>query len=64
MDSVRWVVDGSVWTSAGVSAGMDMALAFVLHQFGRAAADDLAAKMEYDGSFLDGSQDHWDSAST
>jgi len=25
----RWVVDGRVWTSAGVSAGIDMALAFI-----------------------------------
>ncbi|KAJ7177787.1 class I glutamine amidotransferase-like protein [Mycena filopes] len=27
----RWVVDGNVWTSSGVSAGADMALAFVEH---------------------------------
>ncbi|KAJ7165338.1 class I glutamine amidotransferase-like protein [Mycena filopes] len=27
----RWVVDGNVWTSSGVSAGSDMALAFVEH---------------------------------
>lgn len=38
---------------------MDMALAFVLEQFGRAAADDLAANLEYDGNYLDGSKDHW-----
>ncbi|KAJ7030803.1 class I glutamine amidotransferase-like protein [Mycena alexandri] len=27
----RWVVDGNIWTSSGVSAGADMALAFVEH---------------------------------
>ncbi|KAJ7439695.1 class I glutamine amidotransferase-like protein, partial [Mycena galericulata] len=27
----RWVVDGNVWTSSGVTAGADMALAFVEH---------------------------------
>ncbi|KAJ7026757.1 class I glutamine amidotransferase-like protein [Mycena alexandri] len=27
----RWVVDGNVWTSSGVAAGADMALAFVEH---------------------------------
>ncbi|KAJ7282639.1 class I glutamine amidotransferase-like protein [Mycena rebaudengoi] len=30
----RWVVDGNVWTSSGVSAGGDMALAFVEHLAG------------------------------
>ncbi|KAH8916329.1 class I glutamine amidotransferase-like protein [Atractiella rhizophila] len=27
----RWVVDGNVWTSSGVTAGADMALAFAEH---------------------------------
>ncbi|KAJ7726961.1 class I glutamine amidotransferase-like protein [Mycena metata] len=27
----RWIVDGKFWTSSGVSAGADMALAFVEH---------------------------------
>ncbi|KAJ7628759.1 class I glutamine amidotransferase-like protein [Roridomyces roridus] len=30
----RWVVDGNVWTSSGVSAGSDMALAFLEHLAG------------------------------
>ncbi|KAJ7918138.1 class I glutamine amidotransferase-like protein [Mycena leptocephala] len=30
----RWVVDGNVWTSSGVSAGADMALAFLEHLAG------------------------------
>ncbi|KAJ6562420.1 class I glutamine amidotransferase-like protein [Mycena capillaripes] len=27
----RWVVDGKIWTSSGITAGSDMALAFVEH---------------------------------
>ncbi|KAJ7057941.1 class I glutamine amidotransferase-like protein [Mycena amicta] len=34
----RWVVDGNVWTSSGVSAGQDMALAFVEHLTNAAVA--------------------------
>ncbi|KIY67086.1 class I glutamine amidotransferase-like protein [Cylindrobasidium torrendii FP15055 ss-10] len=30
----RWVVDGKFWTSSGVSAGSDMAMAFVEHLVG------------------------------
>ncbi|GJJ13710.1 hypothetical protein Clacol_007966 [Clathrus columnatus] len=34
----RWVIDGNVWTSSGVAAGSDMALAFLEHLFGRELA--------------------------
>ncbi|MEM9074566.1 MAG: helix-turn-helix domain-containing protein [Myxococcota bacterium] len=37
-----WTHDGSVWTSAGVSAGIDLALALVEHDFGREVALDVA----------------------
>ncbi|KAJ7866453.1 class I glutamine amidotransferase-like protein [Mycena olivaceomarginata] len=30
----RWVIDGNVWTSSGVAAGSDMALAFLEHLAG------------------------------
>ncbi|KAF8598674.1 class I glutamine amidotransferase-like protein [Ceratobasidium sp. AG-I] len=30
----RWVVDGTTWTSSGVTAGMDMAYAFMTHLVG------------------------------
>jgi transcriptional regulator GlxA family with amidase domain len=40
-----FVVDGNVWTSAGVTAGIDMALALVEADFGRAAADSIAASL-------------------
>lgn len=43
----RWVVDGNVWTSSGVSAGIDMMYAFVAAQYGDGVAADLAREAEY-----------------
>lgn len=43
----RWAVDGKYWTSSGVSAGTDMALAFVEQINGRAEAVRIAGFMEY-----------------
>ena len=43
----RWVRDGKFYTSSGVSAGMDMALAVAEDLFGRAAADEMAYESEY-----------------
>jgi len=43
----RWVVDGSVLTSSGVSAGMDMALALIAMLLGEKAAEDAALWAEY-----------------
>ncbi len=40
-----FVVDGRIWTSAGVSTGIDMALAMVEHDCGRALADRIAKFM-------------------
>ncbi len=44
----RWVEDGKFFTSSGVSAGMDMALAAVSHVFGRAEAEEIAEGTEYE----------------
>ena len=44
----RWVEDGDRWTSAGVSAGIDMALALVGALCGPDVARDAAVRMEYD----------------
>lgn len=44
----RWVVDGNIWTSSGVSAGIDVTLAFVEHVYGRQNATRVANLMEYD----------------
>jgi transcriptional regulator GlxA family with amidase domain len=40
-----FVRDGKVWTSAGVTTGIDMALAIVERDLGRAAVDALAAEL-------------------
>lgn len=51
------MVDDNIWTSAGVSAGMDMALAFIKEQHGPHVAADCAKKAEYSGLFDDPSND-------
>jgi transcriptional regulator GlxA family with amidase domain len=44
----RWVVDGNFYTSSGVSAGMDMALAVMADLFGMANAEKIAVSTEYE----------------
>jgi transcriptional regulator GlxA family with amidase domain len=44
----RYVREGKVWTSAGVSAGMDMSLAIVADLWGEDAARRVQLGMEYD----------------
>lgn len=44
----RVVRDGKIWTAAGVSAGIDMALALVGEQFGEEAAQAAQLIIEYD----------------
>lgn len=39
----RWVRDGNVWTAAGVSAGIDLTLAFIA----ATAGDDAAGKVQF-----------------
>ncbi|KAL8283930.1 hypothetical protein RQP46_005362 [Phenoliferia psychrophenolica] len=43
----RWVEDGRFWTSSGVSAGIDMALAWVAKVYGGEVAERIAKTMEY-----------------
>ena len=43
----RWVDDGDVLTSSGVSAGIDMALSLIAHLHGREMALTAARNMEY-----------------
>lgn len=40
-----FVKDGALWTSAGVTTGIDMSLAIVEEDFGRAVADAIAAEL-------------------
>jgi transcriptional regulator GlxA family with amidase domain len=44
----RWVDDGPVVTSSGVSAGIDMALHLIGRIAGPAARDEIATRMEYE----------------
>ena len=47
IEAARWVDDGAVVTSSGVSAGMDMALAIIGRLFGNEAAEAIAIGAEY-----------------
>jgi len=44
----RWVTDGTIYTSSGVSAGIDMSLAFVKTRLGEDKATELSRIMEYE----------------
>lgn len=44
----RWVRDGKYWTSAGVTAGLDMSLALVNHLFGKEYTQAIMLDLEYD----------------
>lgn len=46
--SARWVEDGKYFTSSGVSAGMDMALAVIAKLRGRDKALEIANRAEYE----------------
>jgi transcriptional regulator GlxA family with amidase domain len=43
----RWVKDGNIYTSSGVSAGIDMAFGFVSDLIGHEAAKRASAEIEY-----------------
>lgn len=43
----RWVEDGNIWSSSGVSAGIDAVLAWISHVYGEAVAKGIADGMEY-----------------
>ena len=47
VEAARWVDDGAVVTSSGVSAGIDMALAVIARLFGADAAEQIAVGTEY-----------------
>ncbi|KAJ0417298.1 class I glutamine amidotransferase-like protein [Aspergillus carlsbadensis] len=44
----RWVVDGNIWTSSGISAGIDATMAFIEHLYGADNATEIANIMEYE----------------
>lgn len=43
----RWVEDGNLFTSSGISAGTDVAYAWVSHVYGEEIAEYLANSSEY-----------------
>lgn len=47
IEKARWVTDGKYYTSSGISAGMDMALAFVQDRAGETVARQIATRIEY-----------------
>ena len=51
----RWVVDGNLWTSSGVSAGTDMMLGFIEHVYGRNESERTRVGMEWNS--LEGDED-------
>ncbi|KAF2714473.1 class I glutamine amidotransferase-like protein [Pleomassaria siparia CBS 279.74] len=44
----RWVVDGNIWTSSGISAGIDLTFAWVADVYGNEVADLIADASEYE----------------
>ncbi|XKD91630.1 hypothetical protein ACISK3_10205 [Morganella morganii] len=47
MEKVRCCADGRFYTSSGVSAGTDTALAFIADRHGEATAEKIAQHIEY-----------------
>ncbi|MDR1701444.1 MAG: DJ-1/PfpI family protein [Sporomusaceae bacterium] len=47
LKKARWVKDGNIYTSSGVSAGIDMALGFIADNYGMETAETIAHRIEY-----------------
>ncbi|PGG96440.1 hypothetical protein AJ79_09592 [Helicocarpus griseus UAMH5409] len=58
----RWVVDGNIWTSSGISAGIDNMLAFVEHAYNRTTAKTMAKVLEYEWNENSEDDPFWQSA--
>jgi len=52
----RWVVDGNIWTSSGVSAGIDVTFAWIAAVYGEDMARTIADVIEYERH----TDSHWD----
>ena len=44
----RWTIDGKIWTSSGISAGIDAILAFIEAKYGFDEAKTVTSLMEYE----------------
>jgi transcriptional regulator GlxA family with amidase domain len=50
----RWVVDEHIWTSSGISAGMDLAFAWIAKVWGEEVAQYVADRSEYERNLDEG----------
>jgi transcriptional regulator GlxA family with amidase domain len=46
--TARWVVDGNIWTSSGISAGQDLGYAWVSHVYGDEVSSYMSKSLEYE----------------
>ncbi|KAH3914226.1 hypothetical protein HBH56_100510 [Parastagonospora nodorum] len=46
----RWIVDGNIWSSSGVTAGLDLIFAFIEEVYGKELAENIAGTVEYERS--------------
>ncbi|EJD37267.1 transcriptional regulator [Auricularia subglabra TFB-10046 SS5] len=53
----RWIVDGRIWTASGVTAGIDMACAWLEHLVGKEVTLAIRADIEYSNRVQD--DDDW-----
>jgi transcriptional regulator GlxA family with amidase domain len=51
VNDARWTQDGNLWTSAGISSGIDMSLRLIAHLESLALANRTARQMEYEWTF-------------
>lgn len=49
-DNERWIIEGNIATSAGISAGIDLALALVRYRWGSVTAERVAQNLEWRGA--------------
>lgn len=56
--------DGNVWTSSGVSAGMDMTMCFIDKLAGSQTAKEVVRYTEYNGQWTDSTADNWADATS
>jgi transcriptional regulator GlxA family with amidase domain len=54
----RWVRDGNIWTSSGISAGMDLAFAWMAEVWGEEVASYVADRSEYERN-VDSGEDRY-----
>jgi putative intracellular protease/amidase len=46
--TARWVEDGNIWSSSGISAGIDVTYAWISHVYSDPVADHMSKSLEYE----------------